>query len=122
MLSKREREAAAEMLAELEQRRLEVILVPAPDPRHHGHAIRTAVMTNPRWYRRLCRQYPTQRSRPRRRQKPDTAIKRSHVARALAELSKGAVSTEYATRLLPFVRERAGTQRAPAHSGGDIPL
>ena len=35
---------------ELDKKRLEVVLIPAPDPQHAGHKIRLAVNHNPKWY------------------------------------------------------------------------
>ena len=32
---------------------MEVILVPAPEPRHYDHRIRKVVSRNPKWYREL---------------------------------------------------------------------
>jgi hypothetical protein len=42
--------AAQELLHDLQEYRLEVVLTPAPDPRHHGHMVRAAVNQNPQWY------------------------------------------------------------------------
>lgn len=101
------------MAWELEREFLQVVLVPYND---RGNCIRAAQSTNPAWYQELCRRYPKQRTKPRRRQKPDTAIKRAHVKRALAELAGGRCETEYAKRLLPLVekefKELVGT---PSH-------
>lgn len=34
--------------------RIEVVLIPAPQPKHRGHKIRVAVSHNPPWYSRLA--------------------------------------------------------------------
>lgn len=47
------------MLYELESNWLEVVLVPAPDPRHSGHCVRKAHSYNADWYRKFCRWYPS---------------------------------------------------------------
>lgn len=99
-------ETAQEMHDELIWFRLDVILTPAPDPRHRGHMVRTVTMTNPGWYRQFCADHPSQRRRPRRSHKPDTAIKRAHTLRALQEIAGGQCATEYAHRLLPYVQKR----------------
>jgi len=90
------RQAASFLLADLESHRLTVSLAAAPDRRHSGHKIRCVEQRNPAWYRQLCAEYITRRSRPRKR-KPkyvdtkyvDTMIKRRHVLRALHEISHG---------------------------------
>lgn len=41
------------MLADLEQNRLSVVLVPAPNPIHESHKIRAVESENPVWYRDL---------------------------------------------------------------------
>lgn len=99
---------AEQMHHELASRRLEVVLIPSPvehwpTDRHR----RVVCERNPAWYRELCRQYPSQRSRPRRRRKPDTRIKRRHTMRALAEIEDGRVESEYAKRVYPFVEKAA---------------
>lgn len=99
-------ELAQEMHDELALFRLEVILTPAPEPRHRGHMVRTVAMTNPGWYRQFCADHPTQRTRPRRGHKPDTAIKRAHTLRALQEIANGQCATEYAHRLMPYLLKR----------------
>lgn len=43
--------SARRALRELENERLQIILVPAPDPHFSGHCIRVIASTNPRWYR-----------------------------------------------------------------------
>jgi hypothetical protein len=103
-------QAAQLMLGELKQRRLEVALVPAPRQIHRMHNIRVVADHNPGWYRHLCEQHWTQRSRPRRR-KPkftDTLIKRRQVRRSLECIASGQFnSTQYAERLMPYVERYA---------------
>lgn len=99
---------AEQMRHELAGRRLEVVLVPSPVEHWPTDRQRRVVCErNPAWYRELCRQYPSHRSRPRRRRKPDTAIKRQHTLRALAEIEDGRVESEYAKRVYPFVKKAA---------------
>ena len=110
--TQREIEMAAEqMLMELAEQRLEVVLIPSllPDVAERGGMIRAAVNRNPQWYQQLCSQYPPQRTKPRRgkRGERDTAIKRRHVLRALEEIASGNCATEYARRLMPFVKAKA---------------
>src|SRR3990172_5226855 len=61
------RQAASFLLADLESHRLTVSLAAAPDRRHSGHKIRCVEQRNPAWYRQLCAEYITRRSRPRNR-------------------------------------------------------
>lgn len=105
---------AEQMRHELASRRLEVVLVPSPVEFWPTQQQRRVVCErNPAWYRELCRQYPSRRTRPRRRAKPDTAIKRAHTLRALAEIQDGRVESEYAKRVYPFV-EKAAVEYAAA--------
>jgi hypothetical protein len=105
---------AEQMRHELASRRLEVVLVPSPVEFWPTQQQRRVVCErNPAWYRELCRQYPSSRSRPRRRAKPDTAIKRAHTLRALAEIQDGRIDSEYAQRVYPFV-EKAAVEYAAA--------
>lgn len=78
------------MLAELEAHRLEVVLVPLnPNRRgwNEGGMKRVCADVPPRWYRALCRDYPS--SRGVRRGKFDTAVRRANVLRALERLVDG---------------------------------
>ncbi len=97
---------AAAMHDELMGRRLAVALTPAWG-RHEGRSLRIVEDWNPGWYREFCAAYPAGRSRPRRRRKADTAIKRSHTLRALAEIAGGRCESVYAQRLLPVVVAQA---------------
>ncbi len=80
-----------QMLNELESHRLEVVLVPL-NPRLRGWneygMKRVCADVPPRWYRALCRDYPS--SRGVRRGKPDTRIRRANVLRALMRMVSGA--------------------------------
>ena len=50
-------EQANYLLHELENNKLKVVLVPAPDPHHIGHMIRSVEERNPGWYRELYHSY-----------------------------------------------------------------
>lgn len=80
-----------QMQAELEAHRLEVILVPL-NPRlrgwNEGGMKRVCADVPPKWYRVLCREFPS--SRGVRRGKLDTKIKRRNVLRALDRMVSGA--------------------------------
>ncbi len=105
MLTYDQQQTARRMYDELAHTRLHVILVPdRHQPDHPTRRLRAVETQNPAWYRRLCDTYPTNRTRPRRGRKFDTAIKRRHTLRALLELATtGHARTEYAHRLLPYV-------------------
>lgn len=104
MISAELAELARLMRADLEQRHLRVSLAWGKDI-EYGIIIRYVEEHNPRWYREFCAYYsPSRRAKMRRRNKPDTFIKRAHTLRALAELASGRCRTVYAVRLLPFVK------------------
>lgn len=48
---------AETLYQDLEQNRLEVILIPAPRPAYFGHMVRVADNENPEWYRELFKKY-----------------------------------------------------------------
>lgn len=99
---------AEQMHHELASRRLEVVLVPSPvEHWPTDRQQRVVCERNPAWYREFCRQYPSRRSRPRQRRKPDTMIKRQHTLRAMAEIENGRIDSEYARRVYPFVAKEA---------------
>ncbi len=78
------RALAFSMLQELEANRLDVALAPAQ--RGRGK-VRVVVSSNPAWYRRLCREYPS--TRVRRNQAFDTKIKRRETLRHLKCIATG---------------------------------
>lgn len=84
---------AEQMHHELAGRRLEVVLVPSPVEHWPTDRQRRVVCErNPAWYREFCRQYPSNRSRPRQRRKHDTLIKRQHTLREVnGELATAAL-------------------------------
>jgi len=93
------------MKRDLMTRRLRVTLIPSriPEVAAAGGCIRQVEEDNPTWYRMLCKAFEANRTRPRRRKKHDTTIKRAHVIRALDELARGVVRSEYAQRLTPYL-------------------
>ena len=98
------RETAQVMAWELESSRLRVGLAPSQIGREWRRRIRVVEETNPEWYQRFCAEHSDSlRTRPRKRQKADTYIKRAHTLRALYELASGQAQTIYAERLLPYV-------------------
>lgn len=107
------RETARHMRHELDSRRLQVELAPSrvPEIAATGGKIRVVVERNPRWYRDFCAAHPKARSKPRRRSKPDTMIRRELTLRALDELASGQCATVYARRLLPVVEDEAARYR-----------
>ena len=116
MLSEFERMTARAMRYELQSRRLSVELAPSriAEVAAAGGKIRVVTERNPRWYRDFCAVYPKARTRPRRRKKPDTMIRRGLTLQALADLESGRCETAYARRLLPFVRDEAKRWRQAA--------
>lgn len=53
----RQQLVAHDLLEEMFDHRLQVVLIPAPDPQHCTHCIRVAVTRNPKWYRALFETY-----------------------------------------------------------------
>ena len=49
---------AIDLLMDLASERLEVGLMPAPEPKHEGHSIRVAVSANPVWWSALYASHP----------------------------------------------------------------
>jgi len=89
------RNKAKAMYAELAEHSLEVILVPAPEPKHCGHCIRVAADRPPQWFSELSGRYLYRKGR----QKPRPSfIKRQESLRALQEIANGHVRTIYAQR------------------------
>jgi hypothetical protein len=80
-------EIYATLRDDLASRPLIVDLFPAPVPAHSGHMVRRAVMTPPKWYRRLCRDNPS--SRKDNKDGTRTRIKRDEILRVLDRLAEG---------------------------------
>ena len=72
---------------------LQVTLVPAPYPMHHGHKIRMAVNRNPKWYRDIY---------------GDLEVKRDRIVSSLERIIKGSPSNKssYDYMFLKMVKER----------------
>jgi hypothetical protein len=94
----------AEMLAEFESNRLEVVLVPQRRFTNIGGCIRVAVAKNCAWYRDFCATYPS--TRKRKKAAFDTAIRRENTLRALRGLVAGDCHSKYAPHLLAIARAR----------------
>lgn len=107
------RETACQMIADLETDQLEICLIPSTLQHQPTELKRRAVITqNPRWYQRFCAEWPKNRSRPRRKNKPDTRIVRANTIAALYEIASGRAATQYAQRLLPHVETYHGQMEA----------
>lgn len=112
-------QCVAEMMHdELEGSRLDVYLVPSSVEYQPTQRMRRVVMSrNPDWYRCLCRDYVSNRSRPRQKSHGDTAIKRQHTLRALREISSGRLETKYAHLVYELVKEEAIKMQAVYGNG-----
>ena len=94
-----EHHALLEMLDELETQRLEVVLIPQPDPANPGACLRAVAAVNPAWYRRICAAFESRRKRHYRKFK--TKVKRAEIRRVLAALcEKKTTQSIYAKWLL----------------------
>ena len=97
------------LLWSLQNSSLEVILVPSRDREiaSRGGMIRAVVSKNPDWYRKLCEDYPSARTR--RSFKPDTKIKRNNIIKVLEKLSKGQkVRSKYVDDLRKIAYQETG--------------
>jgi hypothetical protein len=112
------RDAALELLMELENAHLEVVLIPSQDSdcAMRGGMIRAVQESNADWYRSYCDRY--QSSRRRRSHKSDTRIKRAHTVKALERVIRGQLDSAYAERLEPFIRQRMKEARSRDRVGG----
>ena len=116
MLSPEVERGAQVLLHDLLTSALEVTLVPAPRPTHHGHMVRVATGCNPDWYRRLCARHPS--SRHRHSTKADTRLRRAHIVAVLMRLSRGQTSrSPYAPELMALALAHA----ADPQPAGDPP-
>lgn len=116
------RAALRDMLDELNCQRLEVGLIPAPEQRHMGHAVRAVFQRNPDWYRDLCAAYPRQR-RIRKARYADPRFKREDVAAVLSRLLATGTRSYLAGPLLAVAAQRrlSDLERDPAAWPYDIP-
>jgi len=102
-----QRQTAAWMREELLHTHLDVVLAPAPHPKHPSHRIRIVQSRNPEWYRDLCSRRTSPRKRSRSGRHHDTDIRRRFVLGSLARLSAGRITTNYDLLVLPYVRHLA---------------
>lgn len=116
------------MLNDLDNSSFEVVLIPAPEPRHVGHKVRAVQSQNPPWYSALCRQYQSIRGRGRKRyQKPRTFIKRCKVRAGLVRIIEGdyrGVDVDRLVRLIEKIRSRNRAKKELRRAGilSDIPF
>lgn len=92
---------AEEMLWDLRGNSLEVVLIPAPAPKHSNHCIRAVQYANANWYRKFCSLYPGNRKRAKAH---DTMIKRQWTEKALVQILEGKTKGVYVERLLEFIK------------------
>jgi hypothetical protein len=102
-----EQSAAGDMLHEMTEAPLVVTLVPAPSPKHSQHMVRSAQSRNPKWYQKLCEQYPSPRKKARNRRVFDTDIRRALVLGSLERLWDGKCLYPYDWMLRPLLQARA---------------
>lgn len=98
------RAAAEVLLDELRCWWHEVILTPAPEPRHAGHMVRTVVSPPLDWYRDLLAQAPMPCRR--HRLKPGSQLKRDRIEHALEQIAAGKpIHPTTEARLLPYLQD-----------------
>lgn len=105
------KDAALELLIELEGSRLDVVLIPSHDPdcAMRGGKIRAAHESNCEWYQKFCKSFSSTRRRKNRLF--DTMIKRQHTIKALERIMKGEARGVYTSRLMPLVEEKLKEMR-----------
>lgn len=98
------RDAALELLIELEGNCLEVVLIPSGDPdiAMRGGMIRAVQSANAEWYQDFCASYPSSRRR-RRLNDNDTCIRRKTTVKALERIMEGKDGGIYGERLQPYL-------------------
>lgn len=96
-------DALREMYHEFIEKRLEVILIPQREPANVGACIRVASQNNCRWYRELCADFPSRRTRQYRKFK--TKIKRRYITDIMERLLAGKKSkSAYADWITRYAR------------------
>lgn len=95
-VSQAAKEKALAWHSELLERKLEVVLVPAPEPKHACHQIRVAVNRPPQWFSAVAQR----NKRVRKRKALPDFIKRANTLKALEAIVAGRVNTLYAKRWL----------------------
>jgi len=99
--SKTINDLAKEFLFDLEGSFLEVVLIPAPDPRHYQHMVRAVQFQNCKLYRDFCAKYPRGNKK-----KASSIIKRDHTIKALHKIISGDLDDSiYVERLLSYLKE-----------------
>jgi len=95
------------MLTQLEQNRLEVDLIDAPEPMHVEHKIRVKNSSNPVWYSELCVNNPgTWFKRTHKSSARGTAIRRKYIILLLNRLIKNnPIESKYNEQLLEIAQE-----------------
>lgn len=119
-LTPEQREGLALMLEDLDQAWLETILVPAPEPQHHGHMVRVTISHNADWYSRFCDNHQKARTKPRPSYKSDTKIVRSSLIKVLARWFKtGDTKSTYKAELLAIAEQRQTEEPWPPPQAED---
>lgn len=95
-VSQAAKEKARVWHGELLERKLEVVLVPAPEPKHVCHQIRVAVNRPPDWFSAVAQRH----KRTRKRMPVPDFIKRANTLKALEAIAAGEIKTDYAKRWL----------------------
>jgi hypothetical protein len=86
---------AKDLLKELKENKLEVILIPAPNPQFEGHMIRVSQNRNPNWYKKLY--YSS-----------GEKLKRNWTVQSLSKISENKIrwNSKYDIMILEMIYER----------------
>ena len=118
------KERAGMMLNELTGSRFEVVLIPAPEPKHSGHKIRAKQEGNPAWYSCFVAQYTNCRGIGRKKMKrPRTYIKKEWIVGALKNIIKGKLPlTPNMERLIRFIEHEKNIMPESPEEAANVAL
>lgn len=88
---------------------LEVVLVPAPEPKHHGHSIRVCQSQNAPWFRKFTNEYQVCYGRE-KRARPKFIDKR-RVRTALEKIVADRARGVYCERLIAWIEREIRRER-----------
>lgn len=89
---------------ELEANYLEVVLIPAKEPRHSGHQIRATQSQNAEWYKEFWSRHGRGPSSNGRYNKFRSLINRNRTIEALRRMEGGDLSGVYAERIIDLIQ------------------
>jgi hypothetical protein len=111
------------LLMDLESGLHEVVLVPAPEPRHSGHQVRALQYANAAWYSDFAGEHCNCRGIGRKRMKrPRTFIRKDRTASTLQRMIAGDFSGVQAARLIDWIDRKRENHRYARPSRMSAPM